>query len=466
MKAPYSLSKVHCTDFSHDGLGIVKHEGFVYFVKGLVPGDIANIEVFKKKKNLGFAKIQEIISPSNNRITPVCEHFGLCGGCKMQNIHYDAQLEFKQHQVQETLSRLGNIDTSGMHNISGSAEVFHYRNKMEYTFSNHRWVLDSEPEGVNRNGIGFHIPGRFDKVLHIKQCHLQHQLGNEVRNYIYDFALEHNLSFYNLRDHEGELRTLMLRNNRKGEWMVLLSFSGEQKAIHIHLLEKLQAQFPAITSLLYTYNLKKNDTIYDLDIFHFSGEETLTESLFNGKSTINYQINPKAFFQTNSTQTEYLYQQALALAELKKEDVVYDLYTGTGSIACFVAEFCDKVIGIESVPEAIVDAKKNAALNGINNTVFYAGDMKDIFNASFVAEHGKADVIITDPPRAGMHPDVVVQLLETDCPLIVYISCNPATQARDVELLSSKYEVTYIQPVDMFPHTQHVENIIQLKLKR
>ncbi|SDE54807.1 23S rRNA (uracil1939-C5)-methyltransferase [Mucilaginibacter pineti] len=455
---------VQIIDIAEEGKGVGKADDFVLFVDKAIPGDIADVQVYRSKKNFGEAKITNLKQASEYRVTPFCEHFGTCGGCKWQHMTYAAQLKFKQKSVADALGRIAKIDVDGIMDIIPSPADRYYRNKLEYTFSDKRWLYDGESkedETLNMNALGFHIPGRFDKILDVKHCYLQAEPSNDLRNSIRDFVIEHGYSFYNLRNHEGALRNLIVRTSSTGEVMVIVVFAyvGEDEVNK--LMSFINGRFPEITSLLYIINHKKNDTIFDQDVVAFKGPEYIHEEM-NG---IKFRIGPKSFYQTNSIQALRLYEITRDFAGFTGNELVYDLYTGAGTIANFIAAHVREVVGVEYVPTAIEDAKVNSSINNITNTKFYAGDMKDVLVADFVAEHGKPDVIITDPPRAGMHPDVVARLMEIEAPKIVYVSCNAATQARDLLVLKEKYDTIKIQPVDMFPHTQHVENVVLLVLK-
>jgi 23S rRNA (uracil1939-C5)-methyltransferase len=403
---------------------------------------------------------------SEKRTDPLCEHFGVCGGCKWQYMKYEDQLAFKQKQVHNQLVRIGKLDIPPILSIIGSKNVYYYRNKLEFTFSNKMWLTEeqigSKKEFGNRNALGFHIPGLFDKVLDIDHCYLQAEPSNSIREEIKRYALENELSFFDLRQQTGLLRTLIIRTSSLGQTMVILVFHADEKETIEKMLGHLSNKFPQITSLQYVINPKRNDTIADLDVHLFSGEDCIYESM----EGLKFRISPKSFYQTNSQQAYELYRVARDFAGLKGNEIVYDLYTGTGTIANFIAKNATKVVGIEYVEAAIEDAKINARLNGIHNTSFYAGDMKDVLNDGFVKENGRPDVIITDPPRAGMHEDVVKKINELSPEKIIYVSCNPATQARDLGLLKDNYAITHVQPVDMFPHTAHVENVVRLERKQ
>jgi len=466
------LPNLKIIDIAEEGKGVGKSDELVVFVDKAVPGDIADVRIVKKKKNLAEAVIETLHTSSELRTDPFCQHFGVCGGCKWQHMQYDAQLTFKYKNVQAALQRLGKIDTSNMEPILGSAENKYYRNKLEYTFSNKRWLNkqdmsdnDAREEGdvneeLEMNALGFHVPLRFDKILDIQHCYLQGEPSNTLRNQVRGYALRTGLSFYDLRNHEGNLRNLIIRTSSTGEVMVVVVFAYVEQEQVDGLMEYLKVNFPEITSLMYIINQKKNDTIFDQEVIVYAGRDHIFEEM----DGLKFKIGAKSFYQTNSEQAHELYKITRDFAGFSGDELVYDLYTGAGTIANFVARNVKQVVGIEYVPTAIDDAHFNSALNGIDNTLFYAGDMKDILTADFITAHGKPDVVITDPPRAGMHADVVQRLLEMEAEKIVYVSCNAATQARDLALLKEKYEVVRIKPVDMFPHTQHVENVVLLKL--
>jgi 23S rRNA (uracil1939-C5)-methyltransferase len=461
---PKFFENVQIIDIAEEGKGVGKADDFVLFVDKAVPGDIADVQVYRSKKNFGEGKITELKKASEYRTEAFCEHFGTCGGCKWQHMTYEAQLKFKQKSVVDALSRLAKINVDGIMPIVPSPADRYYRNKLEYTFSNKRWLYDGENKEdgtLNMNALGFHIPGRFDKILDVNHCYLQAEPSNSLRNEIRDFTIQQGYTYYDLRNHSGMLRNLIVRTSSTGEIMVIVVFAYVEPDEINKLMSHIDARFPEITSLLYIENQKKNDTIFDQDVVAFKGPEYIHEEM-NG---IKFRIGPKSFYQTNSIQALRLYEITRDFAGFKGDELVYDLYTGAGTIANFVAGHVRKVVGVEYVPTAIEDAKVNSAINNITNTKFYAGDMKDVLVADFVAEHGKPDVIITDPPRAGMHPDVVARLMEIEAPKIVYVSCNAATQARDLLVLKEKYDTVKIQPVDMFPHTQHVENVVLLILR-
>lgn len=457
------LQNIEIFDIAEEGKGVGRYEDLVLFIEKAVPGDVVNVELQRKKKNFAEGRVTQIMKSSPYRIAPFCPHFGVCGGCKWQHMSYAAQLKFKQQYVDNALTRIGKVDTSSMEDILGSAETTYYRNKLEYTFSNKRWLTGRDevvsPEDLN--ALGFHVPGRFDKILDIDHCFLQQDPSNKLRNSVKDFAVQQGISFYDLRGHEGALRNLIIRTSSTGETMVVVVFAYPEEGQVESLMSFIANEFPAITSLLYIINQKRNDTIFDQDIHLFKGRDFIYEEM----EGLKFKVGPKSFYQTNSRQAYELYKITREFAELKGDELVYDLYTGAGTIANFVARNAREVVGVEYVPSAIEDAKYNSEINGITNTKFYAGDMKDVLTAEFVATHGKPDVVITDPPRAGMHADVVNRILEMEAPKVVYVSCNAATQARDLQMMSEKYEIVRIKPVDMFPQTQHVENVVLLKLK-
>ena len=457
------LENIEIFDIAEEGKGVGRYEDLVLFIEKAIPGDVVNVELQRKKKNFAEGRVTQIVKSSPFRIEPFCPHFGVCGGCKWQHMSYQAQLKFKHQYVDNALTRIGKVDTSSMEEILGSQNTTYYRNKLEYTFSNKRWLTDRDavvdPEDMN--ALGFHVPGRFDKILDIEHCYLQQDPSNKLRNNLRDFAIQHGVTFYDLRAHEGALRNLIIRTSSTGETMVVVVFAYPEEGQVELVMNHLASEFPDITSLLYIINQKRNDTIFDQEIEVFKGRDFIYEEM----EGLKFKVGPKSFYQTNSHQAYELYKITREFAELKGDELVYDLYTGAGTIANFVARSAREVVGVEYVPSAIEDAKYNSQINGVNNTKFYAGDMKDVLTAEFVAEHGKPDVIITDPPRAGMHSDVVNRILEMEAAKVVYVSCNAATQARDLEMLSAKYEIVRIKPVDMFPQTQHVENVVLLKLK-
>lgn len=445
---------------------MAKVNELVIFVPYVVPGDVVDLQVKRKKNHYAEAVAVKFHEKSPLRTEPFCSHFGVCGGCKWQCLSYEEQLKYKQKQVFDNLTRIGKVELPEFRPILGSGKTRFYRNKLEFTFSNKRWLTEEEVKQDVKydqmNAVGFHIPGAFDKVLAIDKCWLQDDISNQIRNAVRDYAYAHNFPFFDLRTQEGLLRNIMIRTSSTGELMVVLQCKvtddeGRRKMEEI--LQFMADSFPQITSLMYVINNKCNDTIGDLDVEVFKGNDHIFEEM----EGLRFKVGPKSFYQTNSEQAYNLYKVAREFAGLTGNELVYDLYTGTGTIANFVARQARKVVGIEYVPEAIEDAKVNSALNGIDNTLFYAGDMKDILTNDFIAEHGRPDVIITDPPRAGMHNDVIDVILAAEPKRIVYVSCNPATQARDLQLLDGKYKVTAVQPVDMFPHTHHVENVVQLE---
>jgi len=465
-KAPRNkfFEDVTIIDIAEEGKGVGRADDFVLFVEKAVPGDVADINVYRSKKNFGEGKIVTLKTASPLRTEPFCEHFGTCGGCKWQHMTYAAQLQFKQKSVSDALTRIAKVDVACMSPIIPSPEDKYYRNKLEYTFSNKRWLMDGEnrtDEPINMDALGFHIPGRFDKILDVNHCWLQAEPSNRLRNSIREFAIKEGYSFYDLKGHSGVLRNLIVRTSSTGEVMVIVVFAYADQEQIDQLMTFVEKSFPEITSLLYIVNQKKNDTIFDQEVVAWKGPEFIYEEM----DGIKFRIGPKSFYQTNSVQAKRLYEVARDFAGFTGDELVYDLYTGAGTIANFIAASVREVIGIEYVPTAIEDAKINSAINNISNTKFYAGDMKDELSPEFIAKHGKPDVIITDPPRAGMHPDVVNRLMEIEAPKIVYVSCNAATQARDLLVLKEKYDIVKIQPVDMFPHTQHVENVVLLSLR-
>ena len=460
------LTDILITDVAAEGKAIAKVDNLVIFVPYVVPGDVVDLQIKRKKHSYAEAEAIAIKKYSELRAKPFCKHFGVCGGCKWQCLPYEEQLRFKQKQVADNLTRIGKIELPEMMPILGSKHVARYRNKLEFGFSNKKWLTSEQvASGVQfdcMDAVGFHIPGAFDKILDIEECHLMDDINNRLRNGIRAYALAHGLTFFDLRQQTGLLRNMMLRTSATGEIMLLMQFcmrGADDEAQAKALLEHLHATFPEVTSLLYVNNTKCNDTIGDLDVITFAGTPFIYETM----EGLRFKVGPKSFYQTNTEQAYELYKVARNFAALTGDELVYDLYTGTGTIANFVARQARQVVGIEYVPEAIEDAKVNAALNGLDNTLFYAGDMKDILTTGFIERHGKPDVIITDPPRAGMHADVVNAILFAAPRRIVYVSCNPATQARALALLDADYRVTKVQPVDMFPQTHHVENVVCLE---
>lgn len=446
-----------------EGKSIARIDDMVVFIPYGAPGDIANVKLDKKKKNYGEGHITELVKPSELRVEPFCPHFGICGGCKWQHLPYSYQLECKQQQVADAMQRIAKVDMPPINNILGSVETKRYRNKLEFTFSNKCWLtfeqMNSGEIFEDRNALGFHIPGAFDKVLDIKECHLQVGISDSIRLFIRSYAIEHGYEFYDIRQQHGFMRNIIIRTTTTGEVMLIVVFGEDDKNKIDDLLSAINKQFPEITSLMYVVNRKVNDTIADQEVLLYSGRDFIEERM----GDLKFRVGPKSFYQTNSLQAYELYKVARRMAALTGNELVYDLYTGTGTIANFVAHDASKVIGIEYVADAIEDAKLNSRTNGIDNTLFYAGDMKDVLTDEFVAEHGVPDVMIIDPPRAGMHQDVADVILNAEPARIVYVSCNPATQARDIALLDCKYRVVEVQPVDMFPHTQHVENVVALE---
>lgn len=463
-KKNFILEKLLITDIASEGKAVARHEEKVIFVENVVPGDIVDVRVYKNKKNFAEAYPVHFHTYSEKRISPICSHFGTCGGCKWQNLSYPQQLAFKEKQVKESLERIGKVKLPFINPIRPSLKTQHYRNKLEYTFSNKRWLTKEEmdsKEDLEKSALGFHIPGRFDKIIDIETCYLQEEPSNSIRIEVNRYAKRNNLPFFDLVKQEGYLRNLIIRTSNTSEVMVIVQVFEDKPEWLIPLLEHLAAAFPLITSLQYIINSKKNETFHDLPVILFKGKGYITEKM----EDLEFRVGPKSFFQTNSDQAYELYNITRDFADIKPDEVVYDLYTGTGTIANFVARQAKKVIGVEYVEMAVEDAKENSKINNIENTTFFAGDMKDVLTTEFAEIHGKPDVIITDPPRAGMHEDVVKCILNLEPQRIVYVSCNPATQARDLALLDEKYLVTAVQPVDMFPHTHHVENVVKLELR-
>ncbi len=468
---PY-LENIEITGIAAEGKALTRVNDCVVFVPYCVPGDIVNLQITKKKHNFMEARVESFVSYSDKRCEPVCPHYGECGGCKWQILPYEEQLRYKQQQIVDNLTRIGKIELPEIMPILGSEKIYHYRNKVEFTFADRKWLswdAINAAGGMDKvdkaHGLGFHIPNCFDKVLDITECHLMDSINDAIRNSIRAYAIAHTLSFYNAHSQEGFLRNLSLRNNHKGEYMLIVVFGAEAvshvdnyKQAQEDLLAFLHEQFPQITSLLYVINPKCNDTIGDLPVHVYFGNDHIIEEM----EDLQFKVGPKSFYQTNTEQAYELYKVARNFAGLTGNELVFDLYTGTGTIANFVAHQARQVIGIEYVPEAIEDAKVNAKINSLDNTLFFAGDMKDILNTDFIKQYGRPDVIITDPPRAGMHEDVINTILFAAPERIVYVSCNPATQARDLNLLDGVYKVAKVQPVDMFPHTQHVENVVLL----
>ncbi|MEC7646440.1 MAG: 23S rRNA (uracil(1939)-C(5))-methyltransferase RlmD [Bacteroidota bacterium] len=462
-KEPLLIKNIEIIDTASKGKSIAKHEGRAIFVEAGVPGDICDITVFKRRRKFWQARIEKIHTYSNKRTEPKCEHFGVCGGCKWQNMKYDSQLDFKQNEVLNNLKRIGGIELPKHSEIIGSENKYFYRNKMEFTFSNKRWLtleeIQSETEITDKQALGFHVPGMFDKVININTCHLQKNPSNAIRLSIKEFADKNQLTYFDIRNQKGLLRNLMIRTSSTNDLMVLMQFFEEDKKSIKLVMDHLKNTFPEITSLLYIINQKANNTIYDQNVICYNGQDHIMEEM----DGLYFKIGAKSFFQTNSEQAKVLYRKTKELAQINEDEIVYDLYTGTGTIAQYVASSAKKVIGIDSVEEGINAAYENAKKNNINNCTFYTGDMKEIFTDEFISKNGTPDIIITDPPRDGMHKKVVEQILKIKPKRIVYVSCNSATQARDLSLLNEMYKTSDIQPIDMFPQTHHVENIIILE---
>ena len=459
------LNNIEIETVAAEGNAIARVDGKVLFVPQCVPGDIVDVQVNRKRKGYMEGTVVKLVQPSPIRLEPFCEHYGVCGGCKWQPLPYEKQLEFKQQQVIDQLTRIGHLELPEIMPILGSEKTRYYRNKLEFTFSNRRWILSGEDaeslSPVEKLGLGFHVSGFFDKVLDIKQCHLQREPANAIRLFIKEYAIKNNLAFFDLREQTGFLRNMIVRTTSTGEVMLIVVFAHEDIEARKALLDAVKEQFAEITSLHYIINGKRNDSISDLDAIQYSGADCVYEQM----EGIKFRISPKSFYQTNSEQAYRLYSVVREFADLKGDEVVYDLYTGTGTIGLFLSGKAKKVVGIEYVKEAIDDAKINAQNNGITNSFFYAGDMKDMLTGQFIEENGHPDLVVLDPPRAGIHPDVAAVLLEAAPKRMVYVSCNPASQARDLAILSEKYKITAVRPVDMFPHTHHVENVVALKLK-
>ncbi len=458
------FENIEVTDAGAKGKSIAKApDGRVIFLSNAIPGDVVDIKTLKKKKSFFEGTVTKFHKLSDKRALPVCEHFGVCGGCKWQHMSYQSQLFYKQKEVENNLLRIGKVELPEIMPIIGSKREYFYRNKMEFSFSDSRWLTADEirksEEIKDKNALGFHIPGMWDKIIDIKKCHLQEDPSNQIRVLIKKFADDNNLAFFNPKNQTGLLRTLMIRTSSTGEIMVLIQFFDHDKIKRELLLDYIISQFPDMTSLQYVINQKSNDTIYDQEVVCYYGREYIFEEM----EGLKFKINAKSFYQTNSEQAYILYKVTREFADLKGNEIVYDLYTGTGTIAQFISKKAKKVVGIEAVPEAIADAKTNAQFNNINNVDFFAGDMKNVFNDTFIKENGTPDVIVTDPPRDGMHKDVVKQILNIAPKKIVYVSCNSATQARDIALMDQYYKVSKIQPVDMFPQTHHVENVVLLE---
>lgn len=458
------FERITVTDVGVKGKGIAKtHDGMVLFIENVVPGDVVDVQTYKKKKSYFIGKAVAFYELSPDRVAPICVHFGVCGGCQWQDLNYTKQLYFKQKTVENNLLRIGQLELPEITPILGATEPYYYRNKMEFSFSDSRWLTTEEIENqqtiYDRQALGFHIPGMWDKILNLQECHLQAPLSNRIRLGLRKFATDHKLSFFNQKQKSGLLRSLLLRNTLSGQWMVLVQFFENDPPTHQLVLDYLATQFPEITSLLYVINQKANDTLYDQEIHCYKGLSYIEEEM----EGLRFKITAKSFYQTNSKQAHKLYQITRDFANFSGDEVVYDLYTGTGTIAQFIARSVKKVIGIEAVPEAIQAAQENACVNHIDNVSFFVGDMKRVFTPEFIKLHGRPDVIITDPPRDGMHPMVVDQILQIAPQKVVYVSCNSATQARDLALMKHLYRVVKVQPVDMFPQTYHVENVVLLE---
>ena len=460
-----TVEGLEITGVAAEGKSIARWNDLVVFIPYGAPGDVADVKIDRKKHSFAEGHIVKLVKPSNDRVEPFCEHFGVCGGCKWQHLPYAEQLKYKQQQVADALQRIAKVPLPPINPILGSARTQYYRNKLEFTFSNKSWLtfeqLQSGKEFSNRNAAGFHIPGAFDKVLDINKCWLQDNVSNEMRLFIKDFALSHGITFYDIRNNCGLMRNMVVRTASTGEIMLVVVFGEDNKEAIARVMSAVAERFPQITSLMYVVNTKVNDSLTDQTFVLFKGRDYIEEEM----EGLKFRIGPKSFYQTNSLQAYELYKVARRMARLSGSELVYDLYTGTGTIANFVARQAHKVVGIEYVPEAIEDAKLNSKVNGIENTMFYAGDMKDLLTQGFIEEHGRPDVMIIDPPRAGMHEDVVNVILNAAPQRLVYVSCNPATQARDIAMLDCKYRVVEVQPVDMFPHTHHVENVVAMELK-
>jgi len=455
------LENVTIEAVAAEGKALAHVDGIVVFVDFAVPGDIVDIQVYKKKKNYMEGFIKRIVKPSENRLEPFCSHFGVCGGCRWQPLPYEMQLQAKRQQVEDQLVRIGHLEVPEIRPTLPSEKTQYYRNKLEFSASNKRWLLKSEPQDLVEPGLGFHVGKFFDKVLDIEKCHLQAEPSNAIRLFIKKFCLENGLEFYNIRENHGFFRNMFIRTTEDGQIMLIICLAQPDEAPRKALLDALVKEFPQITSLFYVINEKLNDSIGDQSPVLYYGKDAIYESM----EGLSFKIGPKSFYQTNSRQAYRLYSVARDFADLQGNEVVYDLYTGTGTIAQFVSKKAAKVFGIEYVPEAIEDAKDNAKRNNITNCEFFAGDMKDVLNEDFIQKHGRPDVIILDPPRAGIHPDVAQVILKAAPERMVYVSCNPASQARDLAILCKDYKITAVQPVDMFPHTMHVENVVALKRK-
>jgi len=454
------IENLAITDIAAEGVSIGRHENYVIFVRGVIPGDVVDVQLTRTRKAYAESKLLRIKELSPDRIEPFCAHFDNCGGCKWQMLPYEKQLFYKQKQVFDQLSRIGGLKDINLRPIIASVEDKFYRNKLEFTFANRRWLETHEPD-MDKNdrsleGLGFHVQGMFDRIIDLENCYLQAEPSNSIRNAIREFTKREGYEYYNSRSHEGMMRNVIVRTSSTGELMIIVIFNKDNQELIKALMEFLSVEFPQITSLQYVVNSKFNDSIYDQDVICFKGRDFIYEEM----DGLKFKIGPKSFFQTNTAQALALYRKTLEFADVLPDEIVYDLYTGTGTIANFVARHCKKVVGIESVPEAIEDAKINSEINNISNTSFFAGDMKDLLNAEFFRKNGKPNTIILDPPRAGVHDNVIAAIREASPYKIVYVSCNPATQARDISLLSDLYDVIESQPVDMFPHTHHVENVV------
>ncbi|HQB22686.1 MAG TPA: 23S rRNA (uracil(1939)-C(5))-methyltransferase RlmD [Bacteroidales bacterium] len=453
------------TSVAAEGVSLGRHNDYVIFVSGVIPGDIVDVQLTRMRKAYAESKLLQIREFSKDRIEPFCKHFGTCGGCKWQMLPYEKQLEYKEKQVYDQLTRLGKLENLNLKPIIPAKNDKYYRNKLEYTFAQRRWIDSNEPfvenTGRNLEGLGFHVRGMFDRIVDIDECFLQVEPSNEIRNKLREFTKRDGYDYYNSRTHEGMMRNLMIRTSSLGETMVVVIFNRDEKQLIEAVMKFLDEEFPNLTSLQYAVNTKFNDSIYDQDLICYKGRSYILEDL----DGLKFRIGPKSFFQTNTEQALVLYRKTVEFADIKADELIYDLYTGTGTIANFIAKKCKKVVGIDSVPEAIEDAKKNSELNDIDNAVFYAGDMKDLLNSEFIEKNGKPDTIILDPPRAGVHENVINIMREISAKKIVYVSCNPASQARDISMLSDMYNVVEVQALDMFPHTHHVENIVLMEKK-
>ena len=460
-KKPLVIENLLIDTYAAEGKSLARQEGKVIFVEGVVPGDVVDVRLTKSKKDWGEGVVTAVRQFSQDRVIPFCQHFGVCGGCQWQMLPYEKQLQYKQQQVLDLLQRIGKIPLPEPQPIAGAAETKFYRNKLEYTFSTREFTPEKHAEESARGAAGFHAKGFFDKVVQIETCWLQPEPTNQIRNFIRDYAYENGLSFYDIRQHQGFLRTMQVRLCRTGEIMVNIVLGEEREQQRTQLFQNLIARFPEVTTWLYTLNKKWNDSIHDLEPVVVSGNGYVIEKL----EEFQFKIGPQSFFQTNTSQAEKLYRITRDFAELDGSQVLYDLYCGTGSIGIFCSRGAKKIIGVEAIDAAVADARMNAEMNALTKATFFTGDVIDVCNEAFFNQHGRPDVIITDPPRAGMHEKLVQKILEIEAPVVVYVSCNPATQARDLAWLSQKYAVTKLQPVDMFPHTHHIENVVQLKLK-